>query len=491
MTSLVAWISEGLVIAAAAAVLVRVLPRANAATRHVLWWAALALVIVHPWTPPEVAIEPALGAAPAAAAGGPLADTLLLVPKPPRAWVLGALALWLGLVAVRGWQMLRGLRAIAALKRRSRAFDPAHAARLPLWRAASRAGRPCELRVTDRAVGACALGFRRPVILLSDCLVRELDDADLDQIIVHEHAHLRRYDDWSRLVQCLIASALGAHPAVSFIGARIDLEREAACDDIVVARTGAARSYASCLARAAAVLLAQGREQPALAPAAARSSAVLRSRVTRLLARTSTRPPTFRWLPATAGACVLMVVVAATHQMPPLVMFADMRLDARTAGPAPAPVVSASFARPPGPAPAQTLLRVPPTKPRDVLAGDRAVKTPAAMFVPQPVAHPHASLPVLAAAPFAVAPGQRILLDGPPGAPAPAPIPPQIAASAAPEPPDAPPAAGQAWVDVGMHAARVGTAVAGSVQHFGQGVGGWFAGVARAAVNGPAKKKSS
>jgi beta-lactamase regulating signal transducer with metallopeptidase domain len=455
----------------------------------------LALVIVHPWTPPDAAIEPALGAAPAAAAGGAIADTLLLVPQPPRAWVLGALALWLGLLAVRGWQMVRGLRAIAELKRRSRAFDPTRAARLPLWRAASQAGRPCELRVTDRAVGACALGFRRPVILVSDCLVRALDDAELDQIIVHEHAHLRRYDDWSRLAQCLIVSALGVHPAVSFIGARIDLEREAACDDVVVAWTGAPRSYASCLARAAAVLLAQGREQPALAPAAARSSAVLRSRVTRLLARTSTRPPTFRWLPATAGACGLMVVVAATNQMPPLVMFADMRVDARAASPAPANVVSASLAPlalPPGTAPAQTLLRVPTTKARDVLPGDRVVDATTATPVPQPAAHPHASLPVIAAAPFAMDPGERILLDGPPGVPAPAQMPPQIAAPAAPQPPDAASSgAGQVWVDVGMQAAHVGTAVAGSVQHFGQGVGGWFAGVARAAVSGPAKKKSS
>src|SRR5258708_30495663 len=46
-------------------------------------------------------------------------------------------------------------------------------------------------------------------------------------------SHLARYDDWLRMVQALVTALCGLHPAVHFIGARIDLEREAACDDRV------------------------------------------------------------------------------------------------------------------------------------------------------------------------------------------------------------------------------------------------------------------
>ena len=326
MTVLVTWLWQGLVVAGVAALLVRAFPRLNAATRHAIWWISLVVVIVHPWTPSGVPFEPVLGSTRVVDA---LSETFLFLPMPPRWMVLGGCAAWVCLVAARGWQIVRGVTVVARLKRQSYPLDPAQEPRLPMWRAARGSGRPCELRVSDRFTGACALGFWRPVILLPECLLRGLSDEEIDQVVMHEHAHLARYDDWSRLFQCVVEAVLGLHPALWFIGTRIDLEREAACDDQVVARTDAPKSYADCLARVATILVARQGQQPAFVPAATRSSAMLRSRVTRLLDGRRHRPSHFGWLPTTASMVILAAVVVGSDQLPPLVTFvADTHVSA-------------------------------------------------------------------------------------------------------------------------------------------------------------------
>src|SRR3970040_235218 len=100
--------------------------------------------------------------------------------------------------------------------------------------------------------GACALGLGRPVVLVSRSVADAVNDESLDEIVMHEQAHLDRYDDWSQLLQAVVGSLAGLHPAVRFLARRMDVDREAACDDRVVSRTGATRRYASSLLAAAA-----------------------------------------------------------------------------------------------------------------------------------------------------------------------------------------------------------------------------------------------
>ena len=80
----------------------------------------------------------------------------------------------------------------------------------------------------------------------------KLSDESLDEIVMHEQAHLDRYDDWSKLLVAVVGSLAGLHPAVRFLARRLDVDREAACDDRVVSRTGATRRYASSLLAVAA-----------------------------------------------------------------------------------------------------------------------------------------------------------------------------------------------------------------------------------------------
>jgi hypothetical protein len=148
-----------------------------------------------------------------------------------------------------------------------------------------------------------------------------LDDAALDQVVMHEYAHLARYDDWLQLLQAIARAVGGLHPAVWWLSRRIDLEREAACDDRVVARTGAARQYASALLDAAA---AAGDRPAAMAivPGATLRASALRRRVARLLdpARaTGTRATPI----AVVGMVLPVIAILAGPRVAPLVAFVD------------------------------------------------------------------------------------------------------------------------------------------------------------------------
>jgi len=67
--------------------------------------------------------------------------------------------------------------------------------------------------------------------------------------LLHEFAHLGRWDDWTNLAQKLVRTIFFFHPAVWWIEKRLSLEREMACDDVVLAETQNPRAYAECLSR--------------------------------------------------------------------------------------------------------------------------------------------------------------------------------------------------------------------------------------------------
>jgi beta-lactamase regulating signal transducer with metallopeptidase domain len=93
------------------------------------------------------------------------------------------------------------------------------------------------------------VGFVSPVVVFPASVVASLSESELKCIALHELAHARRRDQWTNLVQRLVESLFFFHPAVIWVSKRLTLEREIACDDWVVAATGKPRPYAACLAR--------------------------------------------------------------------------------------------------------------------------------------------------------------------------------------------------------------------------------------------------
>jgi|GEM_PF-3655376 len=100
--------------------------------------------------------------------------------------------------------------------------------------------------ISDRISVPCLLGLVRPVIAIPASLAHELSPHDLKRIIMHESAHVRRYDDWFNLFEQLTLTLLFFNPALHYIARCANLEREIACDDQVIASEDRLY-YAECL----------------------------------------------------------------------------------------------------------------------------------------------------------------------------------------------------------------------------------------------------
>ncbi len=156
-----------------------------------------------------------------------------------RIWIVGVifLSLRLGFLGAR----------VAGLRRSGQAADArilAIAENL-----ARRMGLRRALRVLVSVIpdGPSVAGWIRPVILLPASAILNLTPEQLEAILAHELAHLRRYDDVVNIAQAAIETLLFYHPAVWWISGRIRRERELCCDDLAVRTCGDALCYARAL----------------------------------------------------------------------------------------------------------------------------------------------------------------------------------------------------------------------------------------------------
>ena len=109
------------------------------------------------------------------------------------------------------------------------------------------------LRVTP-AIAVCqrvsvpiVIGVVKPVILLPAALATSLSPHQLEALLTHELAHIRRCDLLVNVLQRLIKSVLFFHPAVWYVSRRVSIEREHACDDFVVSSGWRKTDYAAAL----------------------------------------------------------------------------------------------------------------------------------------------------------------------------------------------------------------------------------------------------
>ena len=239
---------QAVLITALVWVVLRYSPRINAATRHAIWWATLLVVLILPSAPPTVsalkrrASTPTSFGRPAvtAAAPSPTDEPIILhiAPAPTAIWPRILVAIWAAIVLWRMQQIVRSYFYLRAVKRRAR--DSA-------WPLPS-IGRHARLLVSRDIGSPMALGFLHPAIILPDAMVDQLSITEREHVLLHESAHLAGYDDWLNLALRILGGALALHPVAVWILRLIEREREIACDDWVVTKTGQARSYAESLA---------------------------------------------------------------------------------------------------------------------------------------------------------------------------------------------------------------------------------------------------
>ena len=295
LPALVNWLWQGSAIALAATAILRPSRRISATTRYQLWWIALFIVLALPilsfqLPAPSVQLEPATSHAREFAAGAgagsvPGSTSWKLEAGswklPP--WTGALLAfLWLATATVSFSRTALALVALRRVKRTARPFPEACEARLPTWLLLRSLGRPTRLVVSDHIHAAAVFGLTSPSIAVAPPTLEALDDLELDQIVVHEWAHVQRRDDLARLAQRIIVAFAGLHPAVWWIDRQLHLERETACDDWAVQATGSARGLAVCLTKLAAL---PGRPSHSVLVPAALVSSELTARVVRLLDR--------------------------------------------------------------------------------------------------------------------------------------------------------------------------------------------------------------
>ena len=232
------------------------------------------------------------------------------------AWMAGAM---LGTLHIgHGLYRLRRLRASCTPVAMDQ-LDPTLRARL----SEIQAQRTVRLCTSDAVRVPAAIGYFRPIVVFPSWALREIPVSELDAILIHELAHLRRYDDFTNLAQKLMKAILFFHPAVWFIESRLTLEREMACDDAVLEANVAPRAYAeSLVSLAEKSFLRRGLQ---LAQAAVSHVEQLRLRLVEILRkdRVGKRSPGLR-MPALAVLGVgFMVGGYGAANAPRLVSFAD------------------------------------------------------------------------------------------------------------------------------------------------------------------------
>ncbi|MEO6038492.1 MAG: M56 family metallopeptidase, partial [Saprospiraceae bacterium] len=91
------------------------------------------------------------------------------------------------------------------------------------------------------------LGFWKPVVLFPVGLALQLTPAQVEVLLLHELAHIRRYDYVVNLFQMALEVCFFYHPLFRLLSREADLCREFACDDLVLRHTGNPRLYATTL----------------------------------------------------------------------------------------------------------------------------------------------------------------------------------------------------------------------------------------------------
>jgi beta-lactamase regulating signal transducer with metallopeptidase domain len=324
---------EGTLIAIVAGAVLRAARLQNSNTKFAVWFSALM----------GIAALPALaGVSSSVAWGGIVWTHATNIPAQtlshsaitlPGSWALYVFAAW---AAIAGWFLLglaRSLWHLHVLRKNCIPVDPASLeVRLRETLARSGSLRAVELCTSERVNVPTAIGLMKPAVILPSWVMQELSAEELNQILLHELAHLQRWDDWTNLAQKLVKALFFFHPAVWWIEKQVSLEREMACDDAVVAETASPRAYAECLARLAEKTLLQrnlvrrnlGQRSVALAQAALGRIRQTSLRVAQILDGNRRAGAATSWKPAVAFVAAFAIAcVALISKAPRLISFRD------------------------------------------------------------------------------------------------------------------------------------------------------------------------
>jgi beta-lactamase regulating signal transducer with metallopeptidase domain len=310
---------QGALLAAAAALTLRAMPRATAAARHSVAMGFLVAMVLAPaaqlaiYANSDAPLQPGPLLAVLDARLGAFAAPLMVA-----AWVAGV-----AFMVARHWV---GFRTIVAMERERYLDLPKEwLDRAERVRRALGAANTVAVRLSEAVVTPCVTHISRPIIWLPATFIARMPAKQLEALIAHELAHVVRRDRLWNGLQNAIEAVLFYHPAVWWLGKRIRQEREHACDDLAVAACGDAIALAEVLAD-----LERARHATSRVRLAANGGALLQ-RVTRLLGETPLRARrgVLAMLGATAIVCALLMGQVGVGGGQPH----DLHVESSTSGP--------------------------------------------------------------------------------------------------------------------------------------------------------------
>ena len=321
--ALFASIWEGALIVGAVWLLGRCVPSLGSASRYGIWLCTLVAIIAIPIvtalkpaaTVDSNALPPAASRLPQASANvaqqpapathslapfavapqqltasrqAPSAFTLERITV-PQTLVLAVALLWAIVTCGRLLRLALDFREIATIRRQGAAWCNAHG--FPIY---------LSLRVNI----PIAVGFLSPAVILPRSIIDELHEGALQAILIHETAHLRRFDVWTNAIAQILEALIALNPVSWFVARQIVTQREIACDDWVVAQTHCGEAFARALASMAAGV--RGRF-PAAAPRAIGSRQALVERIAQLM--DVERPRCLRFSGAAMGSALAFLTL--------------------------------------------------------------------------------------------------------------------------------------------------------------------------------------
>ncbi len=208
----------------------------------------------------------------AAVADGPLSPPAAFTP-----WMDAAVVLWLAGIALLSLRALAGWTVVRSLTRHDTlALPPALLQRCHALQRRLAVTSPVRFALSRRIDVPMVIGWLRPVILIPVSAVSGLPPHQLDALILHELAHIRRFDTITNIALVAVETILFYHPAVWWVSRQVRTYREHCCDDFAVTACGDAALYVEAL-----TTLETGRMTARLALAA--NGGKLKDRAARLL----------------------------------------------------------------------------------------------------------------------------------------------------------------------------------------------------------------
>lgn len=156
-------------------------------------------------------------------------------------WVTGATAFSVRLLG--GWMLAERLRSTMV-----RPVSAQWQGILDRLKARVSVSRPVRLLVSGLVQAPAVIGWLRPIVLVPAGALAGLPPEQLEALLLHELAHIRRHDYLVHLLQSVIEAVFFYHPGVWWISGHMRTERELCCDDIAVGITGDAVGYVRALA---------------------------------------------------------------------------------------------------------------------------------------------------------------------------------------------------------------------------------------------------